>query len=387
VAFVEPEYSKSQVNKAGAVLVAPGDFAAAEREWADRVLANWRACHGYPINTFQATLRLKLKNGYGKTIVAQRLKRAPSIVDKLKRFEGMQLARMQDIGGLRAVVSSIARVRRLEAAYRATKFDHTLAGSKNYIDEPKEDGYRSAHLIYRYKNPRAPQYDGLSLELQLRTQLQHACELQLRTQLQHAWATAVETMSTFLGQALKSGQGERSWRQFFEKASAALALVERTAPVPGSEGMTREEVFADLAGAEHHLRVLEKLEGFAIAADQITAERGQGAYHLIVLNSSDRTVTIRPYAVARLEEAAIDYADMEERTRNGEPVEAVLVSAGPIDALRKAYPNYFLRHPGLRGADPEGHRDRAARRCAPCVAHCRGTGRHGATADRDAADR
>jgi hypothetical protein len=107
--------------------------------------------------------------------------------------------------------------------------------------------------------------------------------------------------------------------------------------------MTREEVFADLAGAEHYyLRVLEKLEGFAIAADQITAERGQGAYHLIVLNSSDRTVTIRPYAVARLEEAAIDYADMEERTRNGEPVEAVLVSAGPIDALRKAYPNYFL---------------------------------------------
>lgn len=41
-------------------------------------------------------------------------------------------------------------------------------------------------------------------------------------------------------------------------------------------------------------------------------------------------------------EANEDYAHIEERTKAGEPIEAVLVSAGPIDALRKAYPNYFL---------------------------------------------
>jgi putative GTP pyrophosphokinase len=330
VSFVEPQYSKTQVNRAGDILIQSETFSLSEQEWADQVLANWRACHGYPINTFQATLRQKLKNGYGKTIVAQRLKRAPSIVAKLQRFKGMQLARMQHIGGLRAVVSSIARVRRLEDGYRKTAFDHTLTSSKNYIDEPKEDGYRSVHLIYRYSNPRAPAYDGLSLELQL------------RTQLQHAWATAVETMGTFLGQALKSGQGEGQWRTFFEKASAALAVVEGTAPVPGFEHLGRKEVFDELAAAESNLRVLDKLEGFAIAADRITAERGQGAYHLIVLDSSARTVTIRPYAVARLDQANLDYAAVEERTRSGDSVEAVLVSAGPIDALRKAYPNYFL---------------------------------------------
>jgi hypothetical protein len=60
------------------------------------------------------------------------------------------------------------------------------------------------------------------------------------------------------------------------------------------------------------------------------------------LDSSARTVTIRPYAVARLDQANLDYAAVEERTRSGDSVEAVLVSAGPIDALRKAYPNYFL---------------------------------------------
>jgi putative GTP pyrophosphokinase len=78
------------------------------------------------------------------------------------------------------------------------------------------------------------------------------------------------------------------------------------------------------------------------AADRITTRQGRGAYHLIVLDSSIRTVDIRPYPTARLEEANKDYALIEQRTKAGEAVEAVLVSAGPIDALRKAYPNYFL---------------------------------------------
>ena len=221
-------------------------------------------------------------------------------------------------------------MRKLEGAYREAQFKHILSSSKNYIDEPKEDGYRSIHLIYRYKNDRAPAYNGLSLELQL------------RTRLQHAWATAVETMGTFLGQSLKSGQGESEWRSFFSVAGAALAIVEKTAPVPGFENHNREEVFAELASVESKLRVLEKLRGFAIAADRITIERGQGAYHLIVLDSAKRTVSIRPYPIARLEQANIDYASIEQRTKAGEAVEAVLVSAGPIDALRKAYPNYFL---------------------------------------------
>lgn len=330
MAFVEPQYTKGQVNRAGQILSAPDQYSLQERAWADTVLANWRACHGYPINTFQALLRLRLKDIDKNAIVAQRMKRAPSIVLKLQRFEGMNLARMQDIAGLRAVVSSVARVRKLEALYRNSQFKHQLISSKDYISEPKGDGYRGIHLIYRYSNPLAPSYEGLSLELQM------------RTRLQHAWATAVETMGTFLGQALKSGQGEQEWRSFFAKASAALAVVEKSPAVPGFENCTANEVYKQVADAENSLHVLDKLNGFAIAADQITTERGQGAYHLVVLDSANRTVQIRPYPIARLEQANIDYAEIEKRTKAGEPIEAVLVSAGPVDALRKAYPNYFL---------------------------------------------
>lgn len=330
MAFVVRQFSNNQINKAGIILAQPDSFSLEDQDWAADVLANWRACHGYPINTFQATLRAKLRNGYGPSIVAQRLKRAPSIISKLQRFKGMQLARMQDIGGLRTVLRSVGQVRDLENSYRTSAFAHELTNSKNYIDEPKDDGYRGVHLIYRYKSDVAPTYDGLSLELQL------------RTSRQHAWATAVETMGTFLGQALKSGQGDEAWRGFFKQASAALALIEKTAPIPGFENMDRAKVFAALVTTERRLHVLEKLQGFAIAAEQITTERGQGAYHLIVLDSENRRVTIRPYAVANLEQANVDYAKVEQRTRAGEGVEAVLVAAGPITALRKAYPNYFL---------------------------------------------
>lgn len=329
MAFAVPRFQKNEVNRAGAILAsdsADGD----DWLWAYEVLANWRACHGYPINTFQATLRQKLKAIDKHAIVAQRLKRAPSVIFKLQRFNTMKLSQMQDIGGLRAVVSSVARVRKLEANYRQSNFRHELVSSKDYIQAPKADGYRSVHLVYRYANERAPEYDGLLLELQF------------RTRLQHAWATAVETMGTFLGQALKSGQGARSWREFFEISSAALTHEESTPPVPGYERLTRQEVFARVARAERELHVLNKLRGFSIAADKITAERGAGSYHLVVLDSSNRSVSIRPFPVSQLEQANIQYAKIEERAQRGEQVEAVLVSAGPIEALKKAYPNYFL---------------------------------------------
>ncbi|MBI5520588.1 MAG: RelA/SpoT domain-containing protein [Desulfovibrio sp.] len=329
MSFEKPCYSKKAVNRAGAIL-ASADIDFEKFTWALDVLANWRASHSYPINTFQATLRKKLKGIDRTGIVAERLKRTLSIIAKLERYQSMELARMQDIGGLRAIVRGVAQVRMLEILYREAKFEHELTNSKDYISSPKPDGYRGVHLIYRYKNKRAPDYDGLHVELQL------------RTKLQHAWATAVETMGTFLRQALKSGLGDEEWRVFFELTSAGFAKIEKCPAVPDYETLSMPEICIQVAESERKLRVLEKLRGFSVAANRITEGKGQGSYHLVMLNYDDKSVTITPYSVSRLAQANKDYAEVELRARNGEPVEAVLVSAGPIKALKKAYPNYFL---------------------------------------------
>ena len=92
-------------------------------------------------------------------------------------------------------------------------------------------------------------------------------------------------MGTYLGQALKSGQGDQEWKQFFRTASAALASLEKTAPVIGFEQMRRDDIYESLAEMEEKLNVLNKLRGFAIATDKIHTAKGAGSYHLIVLNS------------------------------------------------------------------------------------------------------
>ena len=118
MAWPTPKFSRSQVSKAGEYLTrnaVPGEDLDSFERWlgAYEVLANWRACHGYPINTFQATLRTRLKKIDPEALVAQRLKRTPSILSKLTRFKGMSLARMQDIGGL--------RISRAQNVYQASK--------------------------------------------------------------------------------------------------------------------------------------------------------------------------------------------------------------------------------------------------------------------------
>ena len=54
--------------------------------------------------------------------------------------------------------------------------------STDYIENPKSSGYRSIHYIYKYSS-NIQDYDGLKIELQI------------RTRLQHSWAMAVETAS------------------------------------------------------------------------------------------------------------------------------------------------------------------------------------------------
>lgn len=329
MAWPTPKYSRNQVNRSGKTLCL-SDIEPLERRKATAVLNNWRSCHGYPINTFQSTLRDKLRSIDPHALVAQRLKRTPSIVEKLRRFHGMQLARMQDIGGLRAVVKSLTEIRELEKNYKNSRFAHELIDVDDYIANPKASGYRSIHMIYRYKNPIRPEYDGLLLELQI------------RSRLQHAWATAVETMGTFLNHALKSSEGPDEWLDFFALAGSGFSYLEDGPPVPCYEFLSKKETFSRITREATRLEVKHRLIAFTAALRVITDERHAGSYHLIVLDPIKRTVTLSRYSQKRLDEANKEYTRQEHRIHEGESIQVVLVSAGPIDALKRAYPNYFL---------------------------------------------
>jgi ppGpp synthetase/RelA/SpoT-type nucleotidyltranferase len=339
MAYSTPQYSKTEINKAGQIFAAgstvdqSGFPTSSDREWASQVLSNWRACHSYPINTFKATLHNKLKaEDIGDAIVGQRLKRTPSIIDKLRRYPSMRLAQMQDIGGLRAVVSTLAQVKHLQDSYKTKRLKHDLLGEKDYIENPKPSGYRSVHLVFRYQSdhPISQAYNGL------------AVELQIRTKLQHAWATAVETMGTFLGQSLKASRGEQEWLKFFEVVSTAFTILEESPSVPGFESLSKKDVFQKVADAAESLHVIHILSGFsAVLNSDIIA--GKSFYHLITLDSEKKAVTVSSYGRDEHGRAMIAYAEAEDKAKDtGGRVDVVLVSAGPLARLKRAFPNYFL---------------------------------------------
>ena len=52
-------------------------------------------------------------------------------------------------------------------------------------------------------------------------------ELQIRTKLQHDWATTLEVVELFTGQALKSNRGSDDWKSFFRNVSMQFAVMEK----------------------------------------------------------------------------------------------------------------------------------------------------------------
>lgn len=138
-----PTESKNKINKAGSILVSQ-NFFLPEHQWALDLAERWRASHAYPINTFQATMRTKLRDYPKDPIAAQRLKRMPTIIDKLRRYPAMQLTTMQDIAGVRAIVSSVKHVYELVAEYKdSSRFAH----KQFYGLLPNEAGKRTHRYL------------------------------------------------------------------------------------------------------------------------------------------------------------------------------------------------------------------------------------------------
>jgi hypothetical protein len=321
------DYSKGQVDAAGRLL-ASGVGTPEEIDVALEVLNNWRAVHSFPLNTIQMGLRTRARRIYEHALVAQRLKRVPSIIQKLQRFSSMNLSRMQDIAGCRAILESVNQVRRARAAYARSEQQHEFVSEKDYISEPKTSGYRGIHLVYRYHSDRNPDYNGRSIEIQL------------RTRLQHAWATAVETVGTFLQQSLKSSEGSEKWLQFFALTGSAFALTERTQTVPGTPH-DPGELIDDVRRSEAELDVRKRLgaygEALKIAED---TQMAKAYYFLLSLTPSQEALSVFGYQKEQLDRATDHYLQIEKTLAPG--AQAVLVAVESLSALKKSYPNYFL---------------------------------------------
>jgi putative GTP pyrophosphokinase len=329
---VELKYSKTKIDKAGELLKGK-HLISEDIESLFDVLSNWRSYHAMPLDTFAKVLKSRVKkvSGNKNTIVAQRLKRTPSILLKLRTHKTMRLSTMQDIGGLRAIFENVENINELVQLYRSSKSRHELFALNDYIEVPKLDGYRGVHLVYKLK--RVPNI---------------FIELQVRSYLQHIWATGVEVFGTLKNSSFKSGYGNKKWLDFFALLSSVFAIKEGKPVIEKHANSTTKQLVSTLKKSIRDLKVIEQLSLYTAVYKITSSESKQsgkgrrGHYSLILLDSHKNTISVNTYSVGQIEDATYAYMQMEKQFYNDGNMNVVLVNSGDVKKLETSYPNYFM---------------------------------------------
>ncbi len=97
--WIKCAYTKTEVDEAGSKLVPWWNNKVPSLEDLGQlaiIVQSWRTSHGFPLNSFQITLRGRAKRIDPKVLIAQRLKRFSSMMKKLVLKEHMRLTQMQD---------------------------------------------------------------------------------------------------------------------------------------------------------------------------------------------------------------------------------------------------------------------------------------------------
>lgn len=240
----------------------------------------------------------------------------------------MRLSRMQDIGGCRVVVRKSDDAFNLAADFVDSRIRHELINDNNYIENPRATGYRSLHLMYAYNSDRTTRWQGLRTEIQI------------RSRLQHQWATAVETVGTFIGEDLKSNVGDSTWLRFFALMGTVIARREGTPAVPNTPTNQRELV-DEIKQCDQSLQISDRLATFHRITHGLQLSVNN-PWVVLELDLGTRTVTSREFKTNDWESANSWYLDKEVESQHDPRVEVVLVSAKSLSELRRAYPNFFL---------------------------------------------
>ena len=334
-------YTPGQIERAGRTLT---NSAASKDELTEAfsIVDNWRTAHAYPLELARNALDQRVAEICPdavipeRPIVSERLKRIESIREKLIREPKMNLVTMQDIGGCRAVLRGPEEVEKLLRSYAGVADLKTT----DYIASPRVSGYRSTHLVWRFRSQDSSTADYNNMRI----------EIQIRTALQHTWATAVEIASTFTGQDLKSDHpklqdpdlGSR-WVRFFALMGSAMANCEGGAPVRDTP-TDKNDLIRELGRLTNDLRVQHLMKHWSkVTTIRDTKSNAGARLFLIVLRPHETQwyLKIKPFSAKDADKAAEERIRLEKESRETRGMQVVLVAVESIDMLRRAYPNYY----------------------------------------------
>jgi ppGpp synthetase/RelA/SpoT-type nucleotidyltranferase len=323
-----PEISRSKLDRAGRLLAADGELTEELIELEDAFDA-YRAAHLDPLSRTTLELQAWLHDYGGKYYIAQRLKRKPQILRKLRRLS-VRLTQLQDIGGSRIIVDRNADVDRL-IEFISIQIRKGSAFSLRRVSDYRErgrdqTGYRGTHLIL--------ERDGCTLELQV------------RSRIQHYWAESIERSSVIYGYHLKEQEGEPQVIEYFKSLSDVFYEIES-----GRDPGTREKVELDrqrevaqriIYASDRH-RVFDSYVNEEVVRTLQAVQGGtEGLNNWIIVFDWKTGAFVTWDAVGRDVDAANQkYVSYERQFPANESFEVVMIGSSDIATVRQTHSHYF----------------------------------------------
>lgn len=324
------KYSRNKINVSGKALLAGPETGFPYTD-ANLVVEDWRKQHLIPLQALVAEVtRLLTENGVAAAFSSHRLKRMTSIIAKLRHNPGMGLGGLQDIGGARFVFEDTDSLLKAQQIISKASFKHFVADREpyDYVSKPKESGYRSIHFTYKYVSE-DPDYDGLRVELQI------------RTRLQHDWAMAVETAELISKSSLKASLGDENWLLFFKLASAVFAQKEGMPVADSFVDYSEKDYCVQYAKLDKEFKFLGQLQAL-VSAVKISEEHTlHEGYAVLLIQFAEKRVQLRHFQSAKFEDATKYYSEVEKSIDDSNAA-VVLVAVSDMKELQDAYPSYFL---------------------------------------------
>ncbi len=291
------------------------------------VINVWREAHRHVINSFQAILRNRTRGT--NIVVAQRHKRQRTIFDKLRRFPRMNLSRMDDVAGCRLIFESVDDLGEFRARFhKNSRFNHKLKNDPlkyDYLEHPKESGYRGIHDVYEYDVRSEAGRDRKGLLI----------ELQYRTTHQHAWATTVELVGLLTEDQPKFDRGDDRIKRILRLASEIIARA--------SEGMKSSlpnlpdnELVEEFATLDAELNFMRMLRGLNSADREISQEKD-----MILILWDENSSGSEPVEVRSYPSTTVALRALFNLERENPGIDLVLVRGERPEDVREAFKNYF----------------------------------------------